>query len=236
MSRLWQRHLATALGLAAVRIGNGVDRSVFRPARDASDDELAATLLPPGGPVFLSVGGVEERKNTVRILEAFRIVHASQPDARLVIAGGASLLDHARYKAAFDAILAGAGLPDGAVLLTGPLPQHLLPPLYRAATALVFPSLKEGFGLVVIEAMACGTPVVVSEIAPFTEYLAPDEALWCDPHAPERIAMAMARALNPAARIGLARHGLAVAARHDWVAVAGAHLPVYSELMESCHA
>ncbi len=68
------------------------------------------------------------------------------------------------------------------MIATGPLPQALMPALYRAADALVFPSVKEGFGLVVLEAMASGVPVVTSRIAPFTEYLGDDDAAWCDPH------------------------------------------------------
>ena len=71
----------------------------------------------------------------------------------------------------FAAALAASGLPERAVIRTGPLPQALMPALYRAADALVFPSVKEGFGLVVLEAMASGVPVVTSRIAPFTEYL-----------------------------------------------------------------
>ncbi len=56
-----------------------------------------------------------------------------------------------------------------------------MPGLYRLAHALVFASVKEGFGLCVLEAMASGTPVVVSRIAPFVDYLDPSDALWCDP-------------------------------------------------------
>ena len=67
------------------------------------------------------------------------------------------------------------------MIRTGPLPQALMPALYRAAHALVFPSIKEGFGLVVLEAMASGVPVVTSRIAPFTEYLGDGDVLWCDP-------------------------------------------------------
>ena len=71
-----------------------------------------------------------------------------------------------------------------------------MPALYRAATSLVFPSTKEGFGLVVLEAMASGVPVVTSRIAPFTEYLGDDDVLWCDPFDTASIAAAMARSLR----------------------------------------
>ena len=150
-------------------------------------------------PVFLAVGGVEERKNTIRLLEAFRILRSQIPSCRLVIAGGASLLDHDAYQARFARMLAQSGLPAGAVIRTGPLPQELMPALYRAATSLVFPSIKEGFGLVVLEAMASGVPVVTSRIAPFTEYLGDDDVVWCDPFDTASIAAAMAASLDPRA-------------------------------------
>ncbi|SON57111.1 Mannosylfructose-phosphate synthase [Hartmannibacter diazotrophicus] len=236
VSRQWQAVLAEDYGIAATIVGNGVDDQLFNDRMGEADADLRRSLLPPGGPTFLSVGGIEERKNTVRILDAFRIIHASEPSARLVIAGGASLLDHSTYRRRFDAILADANFNDGAVIVTGPVPQRLMAPLYRAADALVFPSVKEGFGLVVLEAMACGTPVVVPHGAPFDEYLGPDDALFCDPLAPEKIMCAMSRALNPAIRERLVRAGHVVACAHAWGTVARAHLAAYQDLMETCDA
>ena len=75
-----------------------------------------------------------------------------------------------------------------------------MPALYRSADALLFPSLKEGFGLAVLEAMASGVPAIVSRIAPFTEYLNEGECLWVDPNDPASIALAMSRALEPETR------------------------------------
>ena len=153
-----------------------------------------------------------------------------------MIAGGASLLDHDAYQAEFAVALAASGLPDDAVIRTGPLPQALMPALYRAADALVFPSIKEGFGLVVLEAMASGVPVVTSRIAPFTEYLGDGDVLWCAPHDAGSIASAMAAALQPPARAAVVARGFAVAARHDWAKAAHAHLPAYEALSEAAYA
>ena len=101
----------------------GVDLARFATPPDETDAELRTQLLlPEGVPVFLSVGGVEGRKNTIRILEAFIIARRSWPEARLVVAGGASLLDHGSYQAAFARALAASALPAGAVIVTGPLP------------------------------------------------------------------------------------------------------------------
>jgi glycosyltransferase-like protein len=237
VSRLWRDWLAREFDHTPHLIGNGVDTNRFTPAVDATDADLRSFLnLPADVKVLLAIGGIEGRKNTIRILEAFRLLHAGQPSSRLVIAGGASLLDHDAYQAEFAAALATSGLPDGAVIRTGPLPQALMPALYRAADALVFPSIKEGFGLVVLEAMASGVPVVTSRIAPFTECLGDGDVLWCDPHDAGSIAAAMAAALEPPAHAAVVARGFAVAARHDWAKAAYAHLPAYEALSEAAYA
>ena len=237
VSRLWRDFLARECGREAVLVGNGVDTTQFSPAPDAADAALHARLsLAPDAKVFLAIGGVEQRKNTVGLLDAFRIVHAQYPASYLIIAGGASLLDHDAYLTRFAAALEASGLPDGSVIRTGPLPQALMPALYRAAAALVFPSIKEGFGLAVLEAMACGVPVVTSRIAPFTEYLGDGDVLWCDPHDTGSIAAAMVAALEVPIRRDLIVRGLAVAARHGWAAAARAHLSAYKALSEAAYA
>jgi glycosyltransferase-like protein len=237
VSRLWRDWLAQKYGRTPHLISNGVDTNRFSPVADETDAALRKRLnLPTGIFVFLAVGGVEQRKNTIGILQAFRLVHAKCPASRLVIAGGASLLDHDAYQAEFTAALSASGLPEDAVIRTGPLPHVLMPALYRAADALLFPSIKEGFGLVVLEAMASGTPVVTSRIAPFTEYLGDRDVLWCDPQNPDSIAAAMAFALDPSVRNALSARGLAVAVRHDWGDAARAHIPVYEALYEAAYA
>jgi glycosyltransferase-like protein len=237
VSRLWRDFLAREHGREAVLVGNGVDTTQFSPVPDAADAALRARLsLTPDAKVFVAIGGVEQRKNTVGLLDAFGIVQAQYPSSCLIIAGGASLLDHDAYLTRFAAALEASGLPDGSVIRTGPLPQALMPALYRAAAALVFPSIKEGFGLVVLEAMACGVPVVTSRIAPFTEYLGDGDVLWCDPHDADSIAAAMVVALQAPIRRDLIVRGLAVAARHGWAAAARAHLPAYKALSEAAYA
>jgi glycosyltransferase involved in cell wall biosynthesis len=153
-----------------------------------------------------------------------------------VIVGGASLLDHRDYQNAFEQALATMALPAGAVIRTGPLPQVDMPALYRIADALVFPSVKEGYGLVVLEAMASGLPVVTSKITPFTEYLDAEDVAWCDPLDVASIATAMAAVLDPARREDLSRRGSDIAARHDWAITARAHLDTYAALTEFHHA
>jgi glycosyltransferase-like protein len=237
VSRLWQDRLTKEFDGVPHLVGNGVDTERFSPAPDENDAALRLLVkLPAGVRSFLAIGGVEKRKNTIAILDAFRLVHTRHPSTCLVIAGGASLLDHDAYQAEFAAVLAASGLPDEAVIRTGPLPQALMPALYRTADALVFPSIKEGFGLVVLEAMASGVPVVTSRIAPFTEYLDEGDVAWCDPGDTASIAQAMTAALQGPSREALIARGFGVAARHDWSRVAHAHLPAYEALAEAAHA
>lgn len=237
VSRVWQEWLVAEHDREACHVGNGVDTRLFSPVPDESDIELRARLdLPRGPPVFLAVGGVEERKNTIRILQAWFTLRSRVPSARLLIVGGASLLDHGEYQARFAAIMARSATAADAVIRTGPWPQRLMPAVYRAATALVFPSTREGFGLVVLEAMASGVPVVASRLAPFTEYLCRDDVLWCDPFDTASIAAAMAQTLDAAHRSRLIARGRQIAARHDWDSTARAHFSTYQKLQEAVYA
>jgi glycosyltransferase-like protein len=236
VSRFWQDWVNRELGRRATVVGNGVDAARYSPRSDASDGALRARLaLAEDRPVFLAIGGVEARKNTLGILAAFQELYRTTP-AQLVIAGGASLLDHGAYQTRFAAALAASGLPPQSVLRTGPLPDTLMPALYRAATALAFPSLREGFGLVVLEAMASNLPVIAPGIAPFTEYLGPRDVLWCDPHDTGSIARAMRSALDPARRADLVARAARMVAAFTWDRVAAAHLDAYAPLLERTDA
>ncbi len=184
----------------------------------------------------MSVGGVEERKNTLSILEAFLEFRNVRPDSQLLIAGGVSLLDHETYRARFDACLRLAGPNASNIHILGPINDRDMPALYRLANSLIFPSIKEGFGLVVLEAMASGTPVVTSAIEPFTEYLEEHDVIWCKPDNLRTIIDAMELSLNTALREVVIPRGLLVAKRHDWKAVAKSHLRTYHSLEESAYA
>jgi len=236
VSRLWAERIARDFGAAPTVVGNGVDLSRFGPRSTREDVALSARLGLRDGPVFLCIGGVEERKNTLMILEAFQQLRAIHPTAQLLIAGGASVLNHDLYQQQFRAQLNAAGLPAGAVVLAGVIADAEMPALYRLASALVFASVREGFGLVVLEAMASGCPAIVSHIAPFTEYLGDDDVVWCDPHHAGSIANAMASVLVQPLRVRLAASGLLTARAHDWLKTARAHLPVYEAIRERADA
>ena len=233
VSPLWQGVLREQWQREAGLVPNGVDTRRFTPIdgshQQAAEDaaQLQGLGLDPQerSPLWLSVGGIEERKNPERLLRAFAQVQGgTHPDARLVIAGGASLLDHDAYANGFHATL--QSLPratQARVHLTGPLPDAALPALYRRATALAMPSLREGFGLVVLEALACGTPAIVSRIRPFIDHLAPHEALWADPLSVADLAQALRHSLQPGVRDPILAAAPGVCARFAWSRSAALH-------------
>jgi glycosyltransferase-like protein len=236
VSGLWQDRLRDMFGIRASVCGNGVDCERFRPKPDGGEPELRRRLGLGAGPVFLAVGGIEERKNTIRILDAFAQIVAIRPNAELVIAGGATLLNHDGYQRTFSRRLAEAGALGKSVRLAGVIADADMPRLYRLAAALVFPSVKEGFGLCVLEGLASGVPVIASRTEPFVSYLSADDAIWCDPLNVTTIADAMALSLKPELAGRLRSNGPDVAARFGWRAVAEAHEPQYRQLLEVAHA
>lgn len=233
VSRLWQDILRRQHGVDASEVSNGVDGERFSAIAHIADAALARRLgVHTGGPVVLAVGGVEARKNTLRLLQAFVLLRARRPDAQLVIAGGASLLDHAQYTEDMKALAEASGLAigrDQPIVLTGPLEDADMPGLYRLADVLATPSLNEGFGLVVLEALASGVPVVVSRIAPFTEYLTDADCHWADPEQPSSIAHAIDRALNTRDPTAIARSADRLIARFSWAASADRHAMLYRQ-------
>jgi glycosyltransferase-like protein len=237
VSGVWQDVLHTEWGRRADRVGNGVNLQRFRaqvgPAQLAADAACCRALgVQARGPVWLAVGGIEARKNTTRLVHAFAQALRRRPDAQLVIAGGASLLDHAPAVQAFQDACAHHGLAAGQahadrLLLTGPLPDDALPALYRRASAVAMPSLREGFGLVVLEALACGTPAIASRIAPFTEHLGEHEVIWTNPFDTTDMARALLDSLDPHVAGRVRAGAMAVCERMSWTRSAAQHEHLY---------
>lgn len=231
VSRLWVDALARDHGVDAAQVDNGVDRERFTP-RPGPDDAAVARRhgLRPGAPLLLAVGGIEGRKNTRRVLQAFAALRRRHPHAQLAVVGGATLLDHGDEVRGFSDDLAASGLrvPDD-VVVTGAVADTDMPALMRLADVLLMPSLREGFGLVVLESLASGTPVVVSRIAPFTDYLDADGIgwIWADPQHVPSIADAMDRALGPHRKPALRETPPAVLDRFGWPASAARHVALY---------
>ena len=148
---------------------------------------------------MLGVGTLEPRKNLVRLAEAWRLLGTEH---RLVLAGGAGWG-------------ARPGLDDTGIVLPGYVADADLPMLYRGADVFVYPSLFEGFGLPVVEAMACGTPVVVSNHRSLDEACG-SAAVRIDPFEPAFIAAGIAEAMER--REELVAAGYEHAARFSWAA------------------
>jgi glycosyltransferase involved in cell wall biosynthesis len=175
----------------------GVDHDRFSPDPDVAREPF---LLYPARPW--------PHKNHARLFEAFARIRAERPGLGLVLTG----VGHDP-----------AALPDGVETRGGVSPDELVS-LYRRASALVFPSLYEGFGLPPLEAMACGCPVAASDAGSLPEVVG-DAAARFDPRDPESIAAGIAEALDRADELG--RLGLARARAFTWEATARAHDRVY---------
>lgn len=221
-------------GRDASVVPNGVDLARFG-APCARSDALALRArlgVPASAKLMLSVGGVEPRKNSLAMLRGFVRAHALRPELHWLIAGGASIFEHAEYRAAFARELAALPIEvRRAITQVGVLDDALMPALYASADLLLHAALQEGFGLCVLEAMAAGRPVVVSRGAPFDEYLDDDCALRVDPHVPTSIADGVLAALSAqAARV---RAAWTRAAAFSWTQSALRHAQLYRATLET---
>ncbi len=204
---------------------SGVDAR-FRP--QVSEESSARVCKFTGGkPYLLSVSTIQPRKNYARLIEALGKLITNYKlqitNLQLVIAGSRGWM----YEDVFEA----ARRPEvaGRVLFADFFSDADLPALYAGATLFVYPSLYEGFGLPIAEAMACGTPVVTSNASSLPE-VAGDAALYFDPRDVGAMADAMHRALSDEAlRTDLRARGLAQAKKFSWDKAAGELLGYLTE-------
>jgi glycosyltransferase involved in cell wall biosynthesis len=244
----WRWRTLYRLGLrAAVKRAD----AIVTPSRNTAEDILSRTKIDPArlhvvplaasleagrlepgdvlprlkirAPYVLFVGTLEPRKNLVRLVRAYRRVAATGVPHALVLAGPLGW----RTKALMREI-ALHGLGD--IVLTGPLSGEDLDAVYRAADVFVYPSLYEGFGLPVVEAMARGVPAVASNTSSVPE-VAGDAALGVNPRSVREIATAIESLLtdtNLAEK--LAARGRARAERFSWNETARLTVHVYEEV------
>jgi len=211
-------------------IHHGVSEE-FQPIDAAAAALQVRQQLGLEKPYFLYVGKLHENKNIVRLIEAFhQFIGETRSEVVLALAGrqvwgGEGIME----------TMVRLGLTQQ-VRLLGHQPQAALPALYNAATALVFPTLWEGFGLPVIEAMACGTPVITSNLACLPE-VAGGAALLVNPLSTSELAEAMHRVWSRAdERQRLRAAGLERARAFDWKHTARATLEAYRRVHDGCPA
>ncbi|MFL5844106.1 MAG: glycosyltransferase family 4 protein [Solirubrobacteraceae bacterium] len=197
-----KRGIVEHVGVPAERIeviGLGVDHERFTPEGPARDDLGDYVLYP---------ANLWPHKNHDRLLDAWRAID----DLTLVLTGQTF----------------GRTIAQDRVVHLGHVPHDELPALYRGARAVVFPSLFEGFGVPVLEAMACGTPVAASDRGALAE-VAGGAARTFDPDDPAAIVAAVRAAVGDDT---LRAAGLAQAARFTWTAAADAHVAAYRRALD----
>ena len=199
----------------------GVDAK-FSPAKEEGEASRLAKRYSLAGPYLLAVGTIEPRKNYPAAIEAFLKVRGyGLFGGEFVIAGGEGWLAEESMQAVRRA--------EGHVRLLGRVPEEDLPALYRGAVALVYPSFYEGFGLPPLEAMACGTPVVVARTSSLPEVVG-GAGLYCSTSSPS-IAEALAELVSDEGlRTSLAAAGIERARLFSWERTAAEVREVYAQI------
>jgi glycosyltransferase involved in cell wall biosynthesis len=209
VSKHTKERLIKLLGAAENKINvvpNGIsDHFTRRPVCESI--RVQELLELPKGPYFLTVGSLEPRKNLVTLLAAWRSLGKRVGHANLIVAGAKGKLS------VFSSSELGP-LPDR-VFFTGYIKEEHLAALYSGALALIYPSLYEGFGLPVLEASACGTCVITSNLTATAEIAGPSTIL-VDPYSEASIAKAIEKTLTHVPQPRLMQMGEEYARQFTW--------------------
>ncbi|GAB91507.1 MSMEG_0565 family glycosyltransferase [Gordonia rhizosphera] len=207
-------------GLTPAVIPNGVDYQRFADAAESPDADAARQEWRDRlGRYILAVGGIEPRKGSIDLLKAYAFVRQTDPDLKLVFAGGETLFDYRDYRTEFERRQAELGVEP---IVLGAVDDDMLPALVAAAEVFAFPSTKEGFGLAAMEALAAGRPVVARELPILREVFGNTVTYAADVPALAAQLLA-ARTPDPTRR----DDGRALARSLTWDAAARAHLDFY---------
>lgn len=186
----------------------------------------AAEALGIRRPYLLYVGNLKPHKNVITLLRAFADLRNDGKISHMLLIVG----DDARWKHSVVEECERLGIRDSTVL-TPFVSAEIFPKIYAGADLLVMPSTIEGFGLPVLEAMACGTPVLSSNAASLPE-VAGDAALYFDPASHEDLASQILRLLESAdLRESLRDLGLQRAKKFSWQESNRKHMEIYSQLL-----
>ena len=180
----------------------------------------------------LNVGGIHERKNIVRLIQSFaKLVHKNDYKGVLVITGSVSGAPYQeKMKKLCDAAVAASGIGER-IIFTGFITEDELDNLLHKADLLIYPSLYEGFGIPILEAMKVGTPVVTSSVTAMPE-VAGDAALLVDPLNVDAMTQGMQRVItDQALRDDLVAKGYKRAKPYTWDHVCAKYVALYKELI-----
>lgn len=228
VSKSTQRDAVEHLGVDKERVEvvhSGVDET-FYPRDDPKNSERLKDVLGIQQAYILCVGTIEPRKNIKRLIQAYSMLPESlRGRYLLVIAGGGGWLN-----SDVDALGKSEGL-ENQVRILGTVVDSDLPVLYSACDLFIYPSLYEGFGLPVLEAMACGAPVITSDISSLPE-VAGDAAVFIDPYNPVSIRDAMSDVLTDKYKNQeLRQKGIARSKEFSWIRTAEETLSIYHKVV-----
>jgi len=198
----------------AVVIPNGVEAARF----------AAATPSRRHGSYLVTVGGIEPRKGSIDLLEAYALARDRIPWLRLIIAGGETLFDYRSYRATWENRARALGVTPEVL---GTVPHDDLPALVAGAAAFAFPSTKEGFGLAAMEALAAGVPVVVRDLPVLRDVFGDTVRYGTELASLADALLAAIKDPDPARQT----RGRALAFTHTWSAAARRHLSLYRALV-----
>lgn len=205
-------------------IPNGVDIRRFHPM--AKEDARRLVGLPVRAPVILTVGALVRRKGIHRVLDILPQLCQRHPDLLYVVVGGGSV--EGDMSRELRALIKERHL-EGHVRLEGPRPSESLPAYYAAADLFVLPTTNEGWANVIVESLACGTPVVTTDVGGNREVLCED---FLGRIIPPKDAAALERAVLDGLDRAWDRKAIAAhAARRDWALVAGEVIRVFEKVL-----
>ena len=199
--------------------------TMYKPVTDSGLIARVRQKYGLRGDYILGVGSIQPRKNLVRLMEAYGLLSKRMTDLPpLVLAGKKAWMSDETVGAdAFRKVM-------DKIVFTGYVPDEDLPSLYSGAVCFVYPSFFEGFGLPLLEAMQCGTPVIAGDLTSIPEVVG-DAGILVDPYSVEQIAAALEAVLSDSQlRADLRRKGLERASQFSWKRTARQTLDIFERI------
>lgn len=224
VSQAVAQEVEEAYGVKPTVIPNGIDSNRFRAAAGPRGQAGRGKWREQLGDYVLALGGIEPRKGSLDLLEGHALAREKHPHLQLVFGGGETLFDYREYRSRFDERARQLGITP---VVLGTVAEPDLPTLVAAARALAFVSVKEGFGLAAMEALAAGVPVIARDLPVIREVFAGAVRYASDP---DQIAARIGDVVAATTRHD-ARAGIDLAGRHTWGRAAAAHETFYERIL-----